>query len=151
MSRIVEAHLIPWEPGTPGISFRGDVRCPPPVGASDPGSAASERRRSRRTAAAIGGRQIVPDAGGWPRYFVLCDYGPKLGQSWYEMDPAKADRETVLEWLIQVQFTDPVQVMEVNLPAGTSRDVSAEFAEEVRARSNGYVAEDTKRFVENAA
>jgi hypothetical protein len=94
---------------------------------------------------------IVPSAdhGEWPQYFVLCDYGPKLGRSWYEMDPSKADRETVLQWLIAGRFSEPVQVMEVNLPAGTSRDVSAEFAEEVLARSNGHIAQDTARFVES--
>lgn len=35
----------------------------------------------------------------WPQYFVLCDYGPEFGRAWAEVDPAKADRETVLEWL----------------------------------------------------
>ncbi len=95
---------------------------------------------------------LVPsDAGALPQYFVLCDYGERLGQSWYEMDQDKADRETVLEWLIEGQFTDPVRVMEVNLPAGTCRDVSAEFGEEVRARSNGRVATDTTRFVSQHA
>ena len=67
------------------------------------------------------------------------------------MDPTKAGRETVLEWLLNGQFSEPRQVMEVNLPAGTCRDVSAEFAEEVRARSNGRTAQNTARFVERVA
>jgi hypothetical protein len=82
---------------------------------------------------------IVPESGAveWPQYFVLCDYGPELGMAWAEIDPIKADRETILNWLVHGEFTDPVQVMEVNLPAGTCRDVSVEFAEAVRARSGG--------------
>lgn len=81
---------------------------------------------------------IVPatDKGSeWPQYFVLCDYGSKLGFAWSEVDPAKADRETILKWLIHGEFTNPVQIMEVNLPAGTSRDVTAEFMAQVEDRA----------------
>lgn len=96
---------------------------------------------------------LVPGTDGiaWPQYFVLCDYGPRLGRSWYEMDPEKADRETVIQWLVEGQFTNPVQVVEIDLPAGTCRDVSAQFAEAVRFRSRGRVAPETRVFVERAA
>ena len=92
---------------------------------------------------------IVPEAQEWPQYFVLCDHGEKIGLAWHEADPRFSDKETVLRWLVEGQFSEPLQVMEVNLPAGTSRDVSAEFAEEVRARSDGLVVSDSRRFVES--
>jgi len=101
---------------------------------------------------------LVPATDGtaaWPQYFVLCDYGPTLGRSWYEMDPTKAaSKETVLQWLLEGQFSEPVQVLEVNFPAGTCRDVSGHFAEALRFKSqdrDGDIAPETKRFVENAA
>lgn len=92
----------------------------------------------------------------WPQYFVLCDYGPTLGRSWYEMDPEKAaDREIVLQWLVEGQFTNPVQILETNLPAGTCRDVSSEFAQAVRFKADwqcdGCIAPETVNFVERCA
>lgn len=99
---------------------------------------------------------IVPDTTpAWPQYFVLCDYGPTLGRSWYELDPEIAsNREAIVQWLVEGQFSDPVQILEVDEPAGTCRDVSREFAEAVRFRSRdrgGHIPPETRRFVERAA
>jgi len=77
---------------------------------------------------------IVPDYAGWPQYFVLCDYGPEHGLAWSEVDPAKADRLTIVQWLVHGVFADPMTVMEVDLPAGICRDVTAEIMAEVEAR-----------------
>ncbi len=66
-----------------------------------------------------------------PLYFVLCDYGPKIGTSYYEADPEKSDRRTVVEWLLQGQYTRPQRVIEVDVSAGTSRDVTREIFDEV--------------------
>jgi hypothetical protein len=79
---------------------------------------------------------LVPATDGEPRpqYFVLCDYGPN-GRAWYDADPNKPDRDTVLQWLIEGQYTNPVQVLELNLPAGTCRDVSADSATMLQERS----------------
>jgi hypothetical protein len=77
---------------------------------------------------------LISSAEEWPQYFVLCDYGPKLGRAWSELDPAKGNRDTVLSWLTRGEFTNPTAVMEVNLPAGTCRDVTAEFMAEVDKR-----------------
>ena len=78
---------------------------------------------------------LVPSVEYRPIYFVLCDYGPELGQAWAETDPAKADRETILSWLTHGEFTNPVTVMEVDLPAGRCRDVTLEFMAEVEERA----------------
>ncbi len=56
-------------------------------------------------------------------YFVLCDYGPKIGQSYYEADPETSDRETVLQWIQEGQYTNPIEILEINKAAGTCRDV----------------------------
>ena len=83
----------------------------------------------------------------WPQYFVLCDYGPKLGKAWYEADPERSDRDTIIDWLIEGQYTNPVQIIEVDVTAGTSRDVSAELAEEIRFRVGNLVAVESADFV----
>ena len=71
-----------------------------------------------------------------PFYLVLCDYGPDIGKAYYETDPDDADRETVLNLLMRGEYTGPVQVLEIDLPAGRARDVSAEFAEDIFQRTN---------------
>ena len=53
---------------------------------------------------------IIPDQEG-PLYFVLCDYGPKIGKAYYEADPDK-------EWLLRGEFENPQRVIEVDSPPG---------------------------------
>jgi hypothetical protein len=73
---------------------------------------------------------IVPDQES-PLYFVLCDYGPYIGRAYYEADPDKSDRATVIGWLVHGQYENPQRVIEVDISAGTSRDVTLEIFEEV--------------------
>ena len=77
---------------------------------------------------------LAPVQGG-PLYFVLCDYGPKIGRAYAETDPDEANRETILTRLMSGEYTGPVQVLEVDLAAGRARDVSVEFAEEILDRT----------------
>ena len=79
--------------------------------------------------------------------FRLCDYGPKIGKAWHQADPERSDRDTIIDWLIEGQYTNPVQIIEVDLPAGIARDVSAELAEEVRFRVGNMVAAESVDFV----
>jgi hypothetical protein len=62
---------------------------------------------------------------------VLSDYGPKVGKAYHETDPERADRETVLSLLMRGEFSRVVGVLEVDLAAGSARDVSVEFAREL--------------------
>jgi hypothetical protein len=78
---------------------------------------------------------LAPALGG-PLYFVLCDFGPKIGRAYVETDPEKADRETVLNLLIRGEYHGPLHVLEVDVAAGRARDVSTEFAEEIVRREN---------------
>jgi hypothetical protein len=78
---------------------------------------------------------LVPDSvESGPLYFVLCDYGPRVGLAFYEADPTKSDRETVVKWLALDQYTNPKQVIEIDLAAGTSRVVTNEIMAEVAKR-----------------
>ena len=77
---------------------------------------------------------IVPIIEIGPLYLVLCDYG-RHGLSFYEADPDKSDRETVIRWMKEGQYENPKQVIEINLAAGTSRDVTQEIFEEVEERA----------------
>jgi hypothetical protein len=73
---------------------------------------------------------LAPLTGG-PIYFVLSDYGPKVGKAYHETDPENADRDTVLSLLTRGQFSRVVGILEVDLAAGSARDVSAQFACEI--------------------
>jgi hypothetical protein len=69
-----------------------------------------------------------------PLYFVLCDYGPAIGRAYVETDPDDADRQTILTRLIAGEYTGPLQVMEIDVPNGTARDVFSEFADDILLR-----------------
>jgi hypothetical protein len=70
-----------------------------------------------------------------PLYFVLCDFGPAIGRAHVETDPDDADRETILTRLIAGEYTGPLQVLEIDVPNGTARDVSSEFADDILLRN----------------
>ena len=78
---------------------------------------------------------LVPGIDTRKLYFVLCDYGPKIGRSYYEADPDQSDRATVIQWLAEGQYTNPVEILEVDKYAGTCRDVTRELLAEVAERA----------------
>ena len=45
---------------------------------------------------------------------MLCVYGPKIGRSYYEADPDTSDRETVIQSIAEGQYTNPIEVLEIN-------------------------------------
>ena len=61
--------------------------------------------------------------------------GPKIGRAYVETDPDDADRETILSRLMRGEYSGPLQVLEVDLPNGTARDVSSQFAEDILQRN----------------
>ena len=67
-----------------------------------PSCLALVQRMSDRVCAFAKGFQVPPLAfvQGGPIYFVLCDFGPRIGRAYLETDPDKADRETALNLLI---------------------------------------------------
>jgi len=67
-------------------------------------------------------------------YFVLDDFGGKLGRAWPEADEERTDRETVIVDMLQGQYSDPVRVVAFNTAEGWSRDVSEDIADRLGQR-----------------
>jgi hypothetical protein len=83
---------------------------------------------------------LVPelDAAG-DLHFVLCNFG-RLGEAFVETDPARADRETVVEDVLSGELSEPLRVIVLRAD-GTWHDVSVQVALEVVKRAT--VAGDT--------
>ena len=79
---------------------------------------------------------LVPDCGDRNEslYFVLCDYGPKIGRAHVDTDPDEADRETVMAALISGEYSNPVKILAVDTDVGGLRDATAEIVEEIARR-----------------
>jgi hypothetical protein len=77
-------------------------------------------------------------------YFVMCDYGPKVGRAYVETDPDEADREHVIEAIAAGEYTKVAEVLAVDRASGTVRDVTAEIMAEVEERQllahSGYAS-----------
>lgn len=71
---------------------------------------------------------LVPEAApvAGELHFVLCDFG-KLGQAYLETDPARADRESVIEDILSGEIARALKVIALRTD-GTWRDVSVEVA-----------------------
>jgi hypothetical protein len=68
-------------------------------------------------------------------YFVLDDFGGRLGRAWPEVDEERTDRETLIADLLTGQYHDPVRVVAFNTAERWSRDVSEEIAYELLQRA----------------
>ena len=77
---------------------------------------------------------IIPDTSD-DVYLVLDDFGDH-GRAWCETAETKADRATLVRWLIEGQFNSPVRIVAFNTSQGWSGDVSNEIADEVRRLSD---------------
>ena len=61
------------------------------------------------------------------------DFG-RRGRAWCEADVEAADLETVIQDLLDGQYSDPVRVVTFNTSEGWARDISADVAEELHRR-----------------
>jgi hypothetical protein len=64
---------------------------------------------------------------------VLDDFG-RHGRAWRETDVEDTEFETVITYLLDGQFSNPVRVVAFNTAEGWSRDVSEVVALELRVR-----------------
>src|SRR3954463_3983067 len=64
-------------------------------------------------------------------YFVLNDFGERLGRAWVEMDEEHTDHDTLLRHLMEGQYGNPVRIVACNPSEGWSRDASEEIAHEL--------------------
>jgi hypothetical protein len=77
---------------------------------------------------------IVPAAN--DTVYLVEDYLGRSGRIFPETSVAESDRETVLRDLYTSQYHDPIRVIAFNAREGWSRDVSYEFAVEIRRRAD---------------
>jgi hypothetical protein len=75
---------------------------------------------------------IVPDALDRDVYFVLDDFGERLGRSWRETDEADTDRSTLIRQLLEGQYSSPVRIVAFNAAEGWSRDVTEDIANDLQ-------------------
>jgi hypothetical protein len=64
---------------------------------------------------------------------VVSDFG-RRGRAYCETDVEATDLETVIQDLLDGQYSQPVRVVSFNTGEGRARDISADVAEELRRR-----------------
>lgn len=67
-------------------------------------------------------------------YFVLDDFGERLGLAWRGALPSKTNLESVISDLLDGRYLSPVRIVGFNTAEGWSRDASEDVAKELRAR-----------------
>jgi hypothetical protein len=72
---------------------------------------------------------IVPPSEDHDVYLVLDDFGGRIGQSWRETDVGHNDLETLIEDLLEDQYSNPVRIVAFKTAEGWSRDVSEDVAQ----------------------
>jgi hypothetical protein len=76
---------------------------------------------------------IVPNGDDQNVYIVLDDFG-RLGRSYRETDPERADLETTISDLMTSQFNSPVRVVAFNTAEHWAEDASEDIAREIMRR-----------------
>jgi hypothetical protein len=74
---------------------------------------------------------IVPEHTDREIYIVLDDFG-LLAKVWRETNDADADRETLIQDLLDGQYEDPIRIVAFNTAQGWSRDVTKDIANELQ-------------------
>jgi len=72
---------------------------------------------------------IVPPGNDQDVYLVLDDFRDWHVQVWRETDFEDTDLETLVEHLLEGQYSNPVRIVAFNTAEGWSRDVSEEVAQ----------------------
>jgi len=66
-------------------------------------------------------------------YLILDDFG-RIGCAWRETNVEDTELESVINDLLEGQYSNPVRVLGFNTAEGWSRDVSEDVARELRQR-----------------
>ena len=72
---------------------------------------------------------IAPPGNDQDVYLVLDDFGGWFGQAWPETAVEDTNFDTVIEALLDGQYSKPVHIIAFNTTGGWSRDVSEEIAQ----------------------
>ena len=81
---------------------------------------------------------------------VVSDFG-RRGRAWCETDVEATDLETIIQDLLDGQYSDPVRVVSFNTGEGWARDISADVAEELRRRCEREMPAGLDAFIERHA
>jgi hypothetical protein len=81
-----------------------------------------------------GSPSIVPETPDRDVYFVLDDFGGRLGRAWREMEEEATERATLIRDLLDGQYASPVRIVAFITAEGWSRDASEEIATELLNR-----------------
>ena len=81
-------------------------------------------------------------------HLVLEDFGA-LGRTYREIDAARADAPTIVDKILRGEYSAPAQVIAFNVEKGWARDVSAQIARALIAKTGiDAMPEHVRRFVE---
>src|ERR1041384_4551530 len=81
-------------------------------------------------------------------HLVVEDFGV-LGRAYRETDAARADAATIVERILCGEYSAPAQVIAFNVEKGWARDVSAQIARALVAKTGiDSMPEHVRRFVE---
>jgi len=95
---------------------------------------------------------IVPSGDDRDVYLVLEDFGP-LGRAWRETDDEATDRATLIRYLLEGQYENPVRIVAFNTAEGWSRDASEDIANDLQdAWSNrAEISASVEEFIQEHA
>ena len=85
-------------------------------------------------------------------YIVLNDFGP-LGRAYCETDEDEADEETVVENILNGQYSHPLRVVAFNTTAGWAQDVTKDIARALLDHGRGEsrpIGTASREFIERA-
>jgi hypothetical protein len=93
---------------------------------------------------------ITPDGPNLDTYFVLDDFGGRIGRAWRETDEDATDREALILNLLSGEYKNPVRIVAFNSAEGWCRDATMDIADELRRRYAEYdeVPESVLAFLE---
>ena len=93
---------------------------------------------------------IAPHVPEKDTYFVLDDFGGRIGRAWRETDEDAVDRETLILNLLSGEYKNPVGIVAFNSAEGWCRDVTVDIADELRRRVVEYdeISESLLAFLE---
>ena len=94
---------------------------------------------------------IVPSSSAGARtVYQVLDHIGQYGRVWIEIGDDDANEDTIVQWLIEGQFSHPLRVIAFNTEEGWARDVTRDIAWKVLElnRSGSALGAEAREFVE---
>lgn len=96
---------------------------------------------------------IVPADTDRDIYLVLDDFGGRLGRAWRETNDAETDRATLIRYMLEGQYENPIRIVAFNTVEGWSRDVTEDIANELQdvCSDRGELSASIEEFIQEHA